>query len=233
MDMTRHLFQATVMVVGMLCSGYALATDFEVARVKMSLPGDGWTQLESADKQLSYGGDFHGELGTVRKTFVKKSDAQAVQAVVVVVSSSSSVDTGRGTMSYSPKCEGTKEFYADGNSGFSRSFAKCLRVTKLFSASSLLGAIAPDVQQRLVADGAVVPESMRAFMALYANSFGIFLDVSVLVPSAFPGLGSDGDDANPPGIGARNVRWGDAMMEAVQGGVNSMSGEVKLPSFDD
>lgn len=230
--MPRHLFQATAMVVGMLCSGFALATDFEVARVKLSLPGDGWTQMESVDKQMSYGGDTQGGLETVRKTFIKKSDAQAIQAVVVVLGSSSSVDTSRETMGYNPKCEGTNDFYADGNSGFRQPFAKCLRVTKLFSAPSMLEAFAPELQQRLLADGVATPQSMRAFTAQYANSFGIFLEASVLVPPTFRGLGSDGDDTNPPGIGARNLRWGEALMDAVQGGVNSLSGEVKLPALD-
>jgi hypothetical protein len=151
---------------------------------------------------------------------------------VVVESSSSSVDTGRGTMGYSPKCEGTEDFYADGNSGFRRSFARCLRVTKLFAASSMFDAFAPDVPQRLVADGVSVPAAMRAFSAQYANSFGIFLNVYVLVPPASPGLGGAGDDTSPPGIGERNVRWGDALMEAVQGGVNSLSGAVTLPVLD-
>ena len=223
----------TVAIMGaMLFAASAFATEFEVARVKVNLPGDGWTQLDSANKQLSYGGDFHGELGTARKTFLKRSGAQAIQAVVVVESSSSSVDTSRGTMSYSPKCEGTKDFYADGNSGFHRSFARCLRVTRLFSASSMYGAFAPDAQQRLVADGVAVPSSLRGFSAQYANSFGIFLNVYVLVPPEFPGMGGSGDDASPPGIGERNVRWGAALMEAVQGGVNSLSGAVSLPAFD-
>lgn len=228
--MARNQIRGLVLVGAVLYSGCLFAADFAVAGVKIDLPGDGWAELEAADKELAYGGDIQGRLEMVRKTFAMKDKTQRVQAVVVVESSASTIDTTRGQMRYSPKCEGTSDFYADGNSGFNRPYAKCLRITKLFNAPSIFKAFAPDAHQRLVADGATVPEVLRAFSAHYANSYGSFLTVSVLVPPDFPGLG-EGDVAKPPGIGEVNIRWGDALMDVVEGGLSAFSSKVKLPAF--
>lgn len=229
--MKNKPFRAMVIVGALLFSGCAVAAEFSVAGIKLDLPGEGWAPLVSANKALAYGGDFQGSLDTVRQAFVKRSVDQSVDAVVVLESSASTVETSRGQMAYSPKCEGASDFYADGNSGFNRPFAKCMRITKLFTAASLFGAFAPDTQQQLAADGVAIPNVMRAFTAYYANSYGVFLTVSVLVPPTFEGLGSGGDEATPPGIGASNVRWGEALMDAVEGGVNSWSRKVKLPAL--
>ena len=205
------------------------AEEFSVGRAEVQLPGGPWRELALQDAGQAYAGEVSGTISSETKVFVKEGAGQAVEALVLVRSSSGGIRGG--TMTYSGGCDGDEVSYAEVGQLRGQGSTQCLRVIRSFETQSVLKALAPQLPAQW-SSAAVLPKSVITVMSHSAVGTGTFLDVRVFLAPGFAGSIEPVDAVLPEGVKAPHVAWARLLSEAVRASVFSLSGKLVFPPFE-
>ncbi len=209
----------------------AVAQDLSVGRANITFLSSGWTAVATQDKGLAYGGDAEGVVSADSKIFINKLPDGNLNAVIIARGSAGGM--GVGSMRYSPKCESQGVLFADGNSGFDRTFAQCLRVFGFMNSQSLIKNLPVEQQNILKPYFANPTSSVRPIIVNYSNSTGTFLRMMVLLTPGSAGISKEGLPSLKPDTNSnQSIAWGKSLMQAVKGSVTSLSGKLTFPQFE-
>jgi len=218
-------------VTGFVLSSIAslcLAGAVSVGRAEVKLPGDNWQNFPIAQEVSHFGGDRDGQVNSERKIFIKKSAANAVQAIVLV--SGSTGMGGPGVLQYSPTCPSDKYWYRQGNEGFNRPFAQCWGVLKgePIVLESLQGLV-PELSAISSKEKPEMSKGAYTVFSSYKNQNGTFLTVKMFLASDFSLPNPSVSEVKAEGVEGKVVQYGIQLSEAVRASVMSWSGALTLP----
>jgi hypothetical protein len=209
----------------------AYAVEFKVGRTTVQFPDDNWSEVAYSDKGADYSGDISGTVKSETKAYIKKSDANVVEAIVLVRSSLGGVSTAL-RFTHSVQCDSNENSYAYGNTGFNRDSAECVRVFPAYSAEGVISTVAPNILNTINRQNLKLPDSFWTAFSYGATSNASFLEVTAFISPEYAGRNGAFDAKLPPGVQQENALWGRELFKAVRSSILSLFGKFTFPVLD-
>jgi len=204
----------------------ARAADVEVSRVKLKLPGEGWTVSE----KLPYGVDVSSSALTVdgERRLVTIGPAGSRDSMVMLVSAT----RGSGGVTVHADCDPADDFYVRKFNRGQSTFVplQCLRVQGPARMPTDPKVFGEEFAAALGSQHAAIPPGGYAVAIDVCNENGAIVEITAVIGSHFAGLAAQPAVAGvpegmPPGVAA----WADKLAEEALGTLSSWSGRMTVP----